>query len=128
MVQRNWLSSLMNEIMNCKRASKRELVFIPSSKLIIKVLDIMKKEEYIVNYKIEEGKFKKLIIEIGKINECGSINPRFFVKKDEFEKYVRRYLPSRQFGILIVSTSKGIMTHKEAIEKEIGGSLLVYCF
>ena len=128
MVVRDWLSSVMNEMMNTKKAGKTQLSFIPSTKLVIEVLKIMKKEEYIKEYKVEEGKFKKLIISLGKLNECGAIKPRFFVKKDEFDKYVKRYLPSRQFGILIISTSKGIMTHKEAIEKEIGGGLLAYCF
>jgi small subunit ribosomal protein S8 len=128
MVVRDWLSSVMNEMMNVKRAGKREVSFIPSSKLIIEVLKIMEKEGYIEDYKTEEGKFKKLIIKLGKLNECGAIKPRFFVRKDEFDKYIRRYLPSRQFGVLIISTSKGIMTHKDAIEQEIGGSLLAYCF
>jgi small subunit ribosomal protein S8 len=128
MVVRDWLSAIMNEMMNGKRAGKREIIFIPSTKLIVEILNIMKKEGYIENYKIEEGKFKKLIIKISKLNVCGSIKPRFFVEKDEFDKYIRRYLPSRHFGVIMVSTSKGIMTHKEAIEKGIGGSLLAYCY
>jgi small subunit ribosomal protein S8 len=128
MVIRDWLSSIMNEMMNIKRAGKEEVIFMPFSKLIIEILKIMKKEEYVKEYKIEEYKFKKIIIKIGKLNKCGAIKPRFFVKKDEFDKYVKRYLPSRHFGIIIVSTSKGIMTHKEAIEKEIGGCLLAYCY
>ncbi len=128
MVIRDWLSNIMNEIMNGKKSGKEEIIFIPSTKMVIEILKIMKREGYIEDYKIEEGKFKKLKIKIGKLNECGPIKPRFFVKKDEFDRYVRRYLPSRQFGILIVSTSKGIMGHKEAIEKGIGGSLVAYCF
>jgi small subunit ribosomal protein S8 len=128
MVVRDWLSSIMNELMNIKKAGKEELVFMPSSKLIIEVLKIMKSEEYIEDYKVEEKKFKRVVIKIGKLNKCGSIKPRFFVKKDEFEKYIRRYLPARQFGILIVSTSKGVMTHRDAMEKGIGGSLLAYCY
>ena len=47
---------------------------------------------------------------------------------DEIDKYVRRFLPSRDFGFIIVSTSKGLMTHEEAIEKNIGGSLIAYIF
>ncbi len=128
MVQRDWLSSIMNELMNNKRAGKEEMIFGMCSKLILEVLKIMKKEGYIKDYEIEEGKFKKIIIKIGKLNKCGAIKPRFFVKKDKFDKYIRRYLPSRRFGTLIVSTSKGVINHKEAIEKEIGGNLLCYCF
>lgn len=128
MVVRDWLSSIINDIMNAKRAKKDSLTFIPCTKLIIEILKIMKKEGYILDYKIEKEKFEKVTIKLGKLNECGAIKPRYFIKKDEFDRYIRRYLPSRQFGILIISTSKGIMTHREAMEKGIGGGLLAYCF
>lgn len=128
MTVRDWLSSMLNDLVNCRKAGKKETIMIPVSKLILEVLRIMKENGYIEDYKVEEDKFKKLIIKIGKINKCGSIKPRFYVKKNEFEKYVKRYLPARNVGILIVSTNKGIMTHREAIEKGIGGSLLAYCY
>lgn len=128
MVVRDWLSSMLNDIVNCKRSGKEETIAIPITKLILEVLKIMKDKEYIKDFKVEEDKFKKVIIKIGKINKCGAIKPRFYVKKNQFEKYIRRYLPARNIGILIVSTNKGIMTHQEAIEKRIGGSLLAYCF
>jgi len=44
------------------------------------------------------------------------------------EQYIKRFLPARDIGILIISTSKGLMTHKEAMEKGAGGSLIAYCF
>ena len=128
MTVRDWLSSMLNDIINCKKAGKKETVMIPSSKLILAVLKIMKDKEYIEDFTVEEDKFKKIIIKIGKINKCGAIKPRFFVKKDQFEKYIKRYLPARHMGILIVSTNKGIMTHQEAIENGLGGSLLAYCY
>ncbi|MCS7134505.1 MAG: 30S ribosomal protein S8 [Candidatus Pacearchaeota archaeon] len=125
---RDWLSAFLNDIMNCKRAGKKETSIVHWSNLILEVLKVMKKEGYIKNIRIEENKFRKIIVEIGKINKCQAIKPRFPVRKNEFEKYIRRYLPARDIGILIVSTSKGIMTHKEAIEKGLGGVLLAYCF
>lgn len=128
MVVRDWLSSTLNNFMNSKQVGKKEVVVMPVSKLILGIFEIMKKNNYIVNFKIEEDKLKKAIVELGKINKCKAINPRFYVKKDEFEKYIKRYLPARDFGILIVSTNKGLMTHKEAIEKGIGGSLIAYCY
>jgi small subunit ribosomal protein S8 len=128
MTTRDWLSSVLNDIISCKNAGKMETVFIPVSKVMIEVLKILKEEGYIEDYQIEEEKFKRVIIKIGRINKCGSIKPRFFVKKNEFEKYIRRYLPSRSLGILILSTNKGIMTHKKAMELGIGGCLMAYCF
>jgi small subunit ribosomal protein S8 len=56
------------------------------------------------------------------------IQPRFFVKKDEYEKWEKRYLPARGFGIMIVSTSKGVMSQKEAESLKIGGRLLGYVY
>ena len=65
---------------------------------------------------------------IGSINKCGVVKPRFSVKKNDFEKYEKRYLPAQNFGILIVSTSQGIMTNYEAKEKNLGGKLLAYVY
>ena len=128
MVIKDNLSSMMNDLMNCKKARKRETVFIPVSKPILEVLTIMKNYGYIEDFKIEEEKFKKIIIKIGKMNKCGSIKPRFYVKKKGLDRYIKRFLPARNFGIIIISTNKGMLTHNEAIEKNLGGSLIAYCF
>lgn len=128
MTTRDWLSSMLNDLVNCKNAGKRETVAIPASKIILQVLKIMKEKGYVDDFKVEEDKFNKVLIKIGKLNSCGAIKPRFFVKKEDFEKYVKRYLPARNLGILIVSTNKGIMTHQEAMDKGIGGCLLAYCY
>ena len=65
---------------------------------------------------------------LGTINKCGVIKPRLGVKKNNFEKFEKRYLPSKDFGFLIVSTSKGLMVHNEAKEKGVGGNLIAYCY
>lgn len=128
MVVRDWLASLLNDMMNCKKAGKYETVIVGESKLLLDVLKIMKKEGYIEELTEEEDKFHKIRIKFGKINECKAIKPRFLIKKSNFDKYIRRFLPARDLGILIVSTSRGIMTHKDAIEKGLGGCLIAYCF
>ena len=127
MVVRDWLSSMLNDLMNCKKAGKKETAIMPVSNLMLAVLKILKNNDYIEDYKIEEDRFKIVLIKIKKINKCGAIKPRFFVKKNEFIKYIKRYLPARGFGIIIVSTNKGLMTHSEAMEQKIGGSLIAYC-
>jgi len=124
------VSIALSHILNCERGAKSKCTIQPISKLLIKILDILKEEKYIKNYKILEKK-KGGIIEIelsGRINNCGAVKPRFPVEKIEFEKFEKRYLPAAGFGILIVSTSKGIMDHKKAIESGIGGRLLAYCY
>lgn len=77
---------------------------------------------------MEDEKTNAIKVEIGKLNECKAIRPRFYVTVKEIEKYVRRYLPARDFGYVIISTNKGLLTHNEAIEKNIGGSLIAYFF
>ena len=53
---------------------------------------------------------------------------RFSVNKSQIEKYRRRYLPSRNMGTVIISTNKGLLTHEEAQEEEIGGCLIAYFY
>ncbi len=65
---------------------------------------------------------------LGKVNKCGAIKPRFSVKKGGFEKFEKRYLPAKNFGMIIVSTSKGLMMHDEAKKKGLGGRLISYVY
>ena len=118
------VSDVLNCMMNAKKAKKSEIVITRKSKLLLKVLEIMKQFGY-VEYETENGKFK---ITLKEINECKAIKPRYSVDKDSIEKYVRRFLPARNFGYVIVSTSKGLMTHQEAQENKIGGSLIAYFY
>ena len=86
------------------------------------------KDNYFGEY-VDDDKAGMFTVELeGNINKCGVIKPRHAVKKDEFEKFEKRYLPSKNFGIMIVTTPEGIMTHHEAKERGIGGRLLVYVY
>jgi len=62
------------------------------------------------------------------MNNCGVVKPRFSTKCTNFEKWEKRYLPAKDFGIILISTPKGIMTHIEAKEKKLGGRLIAYCY
>lgn len=118
------IADTLNEIMNAKKARKSQINVIRSSKLLLNVLEIAKKKGYIEDFKV---KAKDLEIKF-KLNECRAIKPRFNVQVDEIEKYIRRFLPARDFGIIIISTSSGLMTHEEAYEKNLGGSLIAYFY
>lgn len=65
---------------------------------------------------------------IGTLNKCAVIKPRFSVKKDGYEKFEKRYLPAKDVGVIIVSTSQGMITHTEAKKKGLGGSLVAYFY
>ncbi len=103
---------------------------VPSTKLIRSVLEAMKAHEYVNGYdEVKEGRFKKLRIKLSKkINDIGVIKPRYPVTLGTFQKFEERYIPSVHFGILVVSTSQGIMTNREAKEKRLGGRLLLYVY
>ena len=119
------VADALNQIMNMKKASKKEVNMEYHSKLLLSVLAIAKLHGYIKSYKAEGINLK---IEIAKLNGCNAIKPRYMVQVNEIEKYVKRYLPAKNIGILIVSTSKGLMTHQTAIEKNIGGSIIAYLY
>jgi small subunit ribosomal protein S8 len=72
------------------------------------------------------GKFKVQLL--GRINKCGPVKPRFAVKSTEFEEWEKKFLPSRDVGIMVVSTSKGVIAHKDAESKNLGGRLLAFVY
>ena len=124
------LANVLNDMHMASTAGKSECIVRPVSKIILKVLEILQDQKYIGGFeKIEDnrgGMFKVNLI--GALNKCGVIKPRFPVTLDEFEKFEKRYLPAKGFGIIIISTSKGIMIHNEAKEQKIGGKLLAYVY
>jgi small subunit ribosomal protein S8 len=124
------LSDAMSNMKNHERAGKLECMLKPASKVIAKVLKVMQDKGYIGEFEfVDDGKAGKFKVQLlGKINECNVIRPRFAVKMGDYEKYEKRFLPARDFGILVVSTSKGVMTHPEAKEAGVGGRLMAYVY
>ncbi len=108
----------------------RECAITPASKLVASVLRVMQKQGYIGEIElIDDGRGGKIKVQLlGRINKCGSIRPHFPVARDETEEWVRSYLPSRDLGIVILTTSAGVLTHHEAREKGLGGSLLAFVY
>ena len=107
----------------------RTVVTIPSSKVIVKVLDVMQKHGYVGEITAAEGERNKLVVKLsGAVNKCGVVKPRYNVKLTEYEKFEKRYLPAKNMGMLIVSTPQGISTHRVSKEKKSGGRLLAYCY
>jgi len=121
------VADALNMIRNAKMARKESIEIMRMSNLLIEVLKIMKQKNAIKKYKINP-KEKSVEVTIGEISECKAIKPRFTIQKNDIEKYERRYLPARGMGIIIISTNKGLMTHEEAQEEGIGGSLIAYFY
>lgn len=103
---------------------------VPSTKLMRTVLATMKENNYVKDFEeVKEGKFNVIKVTLSKkINDIGVIKPRYPVTLSEIQKFETRYIPSKDFGILIVSTPKGIMTNKQARQNKTGGRLIAYVY
>jgi len=118
----------LNAIMNAKRVGKTQVEIKRVSKVLIGLFEMMKKYKYIEFEMGGDEKKPSVVVKFLKLNECRAIKPRFYVTVDEIEKYLRRFLPSRNFGVLVISTSKGLMTDEEARENKVGGALIAYFY
>jgi small subunit ribosomal protein S8 len=123
------LANALNVIRVHKNAGKNECKVV-ASKFTGEVLNILKREGYIGEFKeVKEGPTRYFIIKgIGPINYCGVIKPRFPVKYSEIGKIEDQYLPSKDFGIIIITTPKGVVTNKEIRSLKIGGRLVAYVY
>jgi small subunit ribosomal protein S8 len=124
------LANVLSALNNAEKAGKDTLVVSPASKVIVTVLQILKKEGYVTDMKIAKDlRGGSITIKLAKqINKVGVIKPRFSVTVSEIEKFEKRYLPAKDFGRILLSTSKGVKTHLEAKELKIGGVLLAYVY
>ena len=130
MVLLDVLANAMAMIKNAEMRGHKQVVIWPISKLVGNVLRVMQRYGYVgeIEY-IDDGRGGKFIVHLlGKINNCGVIKPRFPVKWKDIPKWEEKYLPARNVGILILSTSKGVMSHIEAKQMHIGGVLLAYVY
>ncbi len=124
------IADMLTRIRNAN-SSKHETVNIPSSKMKIEIAKILLDEGYIAGYEvIEDGlqgiikvtlKYgankQKVITGLKRISKPGL---RVYASKDELPRVLRG------LGIAIISTSKGIMTDKQARSENVGGEVLAF--
>jgi len=127
------LANALSTIMNNEMRGHREAVITPASKLIAMVLRVMQKHGYVGEFEhIDDGRWGKIKVQLlGRINKCGVIKPRLPVKYSDLRRmpyWLRKYLPSRDIGIIIISTPQGVVSHREALERGVGGILLAYVY
>jgi len=124
------LANGLTSIVNNELRNKHQCVISPASKLLGRVLRVMQLNGYVGEFEfIDDGRSGKFKVQLlGRVNKCGAIKPHFSVRTNEFENWEKRFLPSRDIGMLIVSTSQGIISHREAREKKIGGKLVAFVY
>ncbi len=124
------LANGLTTIVNNEMRNKRECIISPASKLLGRVLRIMQLNGYIGEFEfVDDGRSGKFKVQLlGRINKCGAVRPRFSARVDELEEWEKKILPSREVGTMVISTPKGVLSHREAREKRIGGKLLAYVY
>ncbi len=133
MVMLDTLANALATIQNAEMRGKSEAIIMPASKLIAAVLRVLQQEGYIGEFEyIDDGRWGKFRVQLlGRINKVGVIKPRIPVSYRELARmpeWLRKYLASRDIGVLILSTNQGVMTHREALKRRIGGVLLAYVY
>ena len=130
MVVTDPIADMLTRIRNANQMKYKE-VLVPTSKLKVQIANILKNEGYINGYKLvdsENGsmmnielkygaKKERVITDLKRISKPGL---RVYAKKEEIPTVLNG------LGIAIISTSKGIMTDKEARKENIGGEVLAY--
>ena len=124
------LNDALTAIKNAEAAGLAECIVRPASKLIGRVLTVMADHGYVEAFEpIADGRGGMFRVVLrGNINECGIIKPRFAVKRSDFEKWEARYLPAQDFGVLILTTTQGVMSQTRAKEIGVGGKLLAFVY
>lgn len=124
------LANVLSQINNAVKVGKKAVRTNISSALIKKNLQLMQDAGYIAGFEEHiDSKGNYLTVDFnGKLNKCGVIKPRFTVQVDNFETFEKQHLPAKGFGILIVTTNKGLLTHNQAKEANVGGRVISYCY
>ena len=123
------IADMLTRIRNANKTRHKSLS-IPASKLKLEITRILKDEGFIKDYKYkEDNKQGLLTIYLKYINKEKTINNlkriskpglRVYANKDEIPEVLGG------LGIVILSTSKGVMTGKEALQRHLGGEVICY--
>ncbi|MEE1414471.1 MAG: 30S ribosomal protein S8 [Prevotellamassilia sp.] len=125
----DFLTRLRNAIQ-----AKHRVVEVPASNLKKDITKILFDQGYILNYKFEEDGPQgtiKIALKYNPQSKVNAIKSLTRVSKPGMRKYTGyREMPRviNGLGIAIISTSKGVMTNKEAADLKIGGEVLCYVY
>lgn len=128
------ISDFLTRIRNAQQAGHR-LVEIPASKLKKRITEILYDHGYILKYKFDESADKQGVIKIALKYDGATKTPVIKNLRRISTPGLRQYRGKTELprvlsglGIAIVSTSKGVMTEKEARNQGIGGEVLCEIF
>ena len=129
-MQQDLLNDALVTLRHADRDGKTHVEISPISKLIAEVLRIFREHRYIEEFTfVPTGRGGKYSVTLSRrINSCGVVKPRVAVPHDGLERYEARFLPAQDFGLLVLSTNRGVISHQEARQLKIGGRLLAYVY
>jgi len=130
MVMTDPIADMLTRIRNANQM-KHKTVDVPASKLKMEILNVLKQEGYITDFeRIDDGvqgtlrislKYlvndERVVRGLKKISKPGL---RVYAKTDDLPKVLNG------LGIAIISTSKGLMTDRDARKNKIGGEVIAY--
>ena len=124
------LNDALLALHHADRQGRERVRLAPTSKLVGEVLGIFRQHQYIQEFAfVPGGQGGEYDVTLSRrINSCGVIKPRLSVRSRDLEQYESRFLPAQDFGILLLSTNQGVMSHQKARELKIGGKLLAYVY
>ena len=119
------ISDMLTRIRNAQKAEHKSVI-MPLSKIKLEIAKILKKEGYIEELKKSDKKGSKYLeidlkypAAINEIKRISRPGQRFYIKADKIKQVKSGY------GCSIISTSKGLMTNKEAKKSGLGGEALL---
>ena len=127
MVMTDPIADMLTRIRNANQM-RHEVVEMPASKMKREVLELLKREGFVRDIEDNKQGVLRVALKYGKNNErvitglkrISKPGLRVYVKNTEVPKVLNG------LGIAILSTSKGIMTDKEARQQQVGGEVLAY--
>jgi small subunit ribosomal protein S8 len=118
------IADLLTRISNAVKA-RHGRTSVPYSKLKTTILDVLKKNKFISDFKVvKSGSFDEIEIQLNSeqkalnLKRISKPGQRIYLKKNEIKPVLRG------FGISVVSTPKGVMTGDEARKNGVGGEII----
>lgn len=129
MVMTDPIADLFTRIRNANQM-RHEKVVLPHSKIKTEIAKILEEEGFINGYKVEGDVKKNLVVELkyGRSNErvitgikrVSKPGLRVYAKSEDLPKVLNG------LGLAIISTSKGVMSEKQARKENVGGEVIAY--
>ncbi|MDO8059152.1 30S ribosomal protein S8 ['Crotalaria aegyptiaca' phytoplasma] len=124
MVMTDTIADFLTRIRNAN-AMKYDEVCVPYSNLKIRMLEVLKKEGFIINFNIDK-KINEIIIYLKYNKETKESAIKGLKRVSEYVSVQEIPKVRNGFGIALISTSRGILTDYEASSLNVGGHLLAY--